>query len=56
MRTNLRTKKNFDYTEKTKGRQLAAKTRKEANSLTESERTELFSRGMQIIYGDTIKA
>lgn len=39
------------YPEQTAGSALAAEVREEANSLTESQRKELFLRGMQLIYG-----
>ena len=41
----------MDYPEKTKGSELAARLRKEANPLSEAKRIELFEKGMQIIYG-----
>ena len=43
--------KDFDYPDKTTGSEVAEKTRKEANKWTESKRSELFERGMQVIYG-----
>ena len=43
--------RNMDYPEKTKGSELAARLRKEANPLSEAKRIELFEKGMQIIYG-----
>jgi hypothetical protein len=45
--------KNFHYPEKTSGSRVAKKLRSEANKLTESQRENLFKRGMQIIYGGT---
>ena len=47
--------RNFVYPEETKGSKMAAKIRKEANSLTEQQREEYFKRGMQIIYGGNSK-
>jgi hypothetical protein len=43
--------RNFDYPDQTEGSQLAANVRKEANGLTENQRSEFFKRGMQIIDG-----
>jgi hypothetical protein len=43
--------KNFLYPEKTSGSKVAKKLRSEANKLSESQRENLFKRGMQIIYG-----
>ena len=43
--------KDFVYPDKTTGSETAAKNRKEANKWSESKRSELFERGMQIIYG-----
>jgi hypothetical protein len=43
--------KDYDYPDKTTGSEAAEKTRKEANKWTESKRSELFERGMQVIYG-----
>jgi hypothetical protein len=48
-------KKNFDYPEKTAGSKIARKLRSETNSLSESEREDLFKQGMQIIYGGPCK-
>lgn len=45
-----------DYPKETRGSKLAAEIRKEANSLSDSERENLFKRGMQIIYGAAGKA
>lgn len=42
---------NFAYPEQTNGSEIAARIRKEANTLTDTEREELFRQGMQIIYG-----
>jgi hypothetical protein len=41
--------KDFDYPDKTTGSETAAKYRKEANKWSESKRSELFERGMQVI-------
>jgi hypothetical protein len=43
--------RNFEYPDQTEGSQLAANVRKEANGLTENQRSEFFKRGMQIIDG-----
>jgi hypothetical protein len=43
--------KDFDYPDKTTGSETAVKHRKEANKWSESKRSELFERGMQVIYG-----
>jgi len=43
--------RNFEYPDQTEGSQLAANVRKEANGLTENQRSEFFKRGMQIISG-----
>lgn len=45
------TKQNFDYPDQTKGSRLAARVRKTASQLSETERAALFNQGMQIIYG-----
>ena len=44
-------KKVADYQDKTAGGKLAAEARTAANGLSESERDELFKRGMRVIYG-----
>ncbi len=44
-------KKSEDYPEQTSGSKLAAEARKLGNDLSESQREELFKRGMQVIYG-----
>ena len=41
----------MQYPETTKGSGLAAGLRKEANTLTEQQRSDLFEKGMQIVYG-----
>ncbi len=43
--------RNFDYPDQTKGSRLAAQLREETNALSEKQRSELFQRGMQIVYG-----
>lgn len=43
--------KNFDYPDQTEGGKLAQQIRSDANNLKEGERSELFQRGMQVIYG-----
>ncbi len=43
--------RSFAYPDQTNGSELAARIRKEANVLTERERSDLLKRGMQIIYG-----
>ena len=45
------TKRNFDYPDQTKGSRLAARVRKVASGLSETERAALLNQGMQIIYG-----
>jgi hypothetical protein len=47
--------RNFEYPEHTKGSEMAARIRKEANALSDAERKELFRQGMQIIYGGGTK-
>lgn len=49
--TQTRTQRNFDYPAESKGSQVAARVRSDANNLTESQREELFKKGMQLIYG-----
>ena len=49
--TRTRTQRNFDYPADSKGSQVAARVRADANNLTESQREELFKKGMQMIYG-----
>ena len=44
-------KKVADYPDQTAGSKLAAEARTAANGLSDSERDELFKRGMQVIYG-----
>ena len=44
-------KKVADYPDQTAGGKLAAEARTAANGLSESERDELFKRGMQVIDG-----
>ena len=44
-------KKAADYPARTAGSKLAAEARAAVNGLSESEREELFKRGMQVIYG-----
>ena len=44
-------KKSLKYPEQTSGGKFAAEARKLGNELTESQREELFKRGMQVIYG-----
>ena len=44
-------KKSVEYPDQTSGSKLAAEARKLGNELTESQREELFKRGMQVIYG-----
>jgi hypothetical protein len=39
------------YPQETRGSEMAAEIRKQANSLSDEERDELFKQGMQIIYG-----
>lgn len=47
-----KTKRNqFDYPDETKGSQIAAAVRKEANRLTTEQRRDLFQRAMVRIYG-----
>jgi len=41
--------RNFEYPEHTSGSTIAARIRKEANTLTDAEREELFRQGMQIV-------
>ena len=41
--------RNFAYPEQTSGSEIAARIRKEANSLTDTEREELFRQGMQML-------
>lgn len=48
-----RAQRNFDYPTDSKGSQVAARVRADANNLTESQREELFKKGMQLIYGGT---
>ena len=43
--------RNFEYPTETQGSKLAAQIRQEANKLTETERRQLFERGVHIIYG-----
>lgn len=45
-----------EYPKETRGSKLAAENRKEANSLTDQAREDLFKRGMQIIHGAAGKA
>ena len=47
------TRRKFDYPATTKGSQIAARVRVEANRLSEAERETLFKKGMQMIYGGT---
>ena len=49
-------KEPIDYPKETRGSKVAAEMRKEANSLTDDAREDLFKRGMQIIYGGNGKA
>lgn len=49
--TQTRTQRNFDYPAESKGSQVAERVRADANSLSESQREELFKKGMQLIYG-----
>jgi hypothetical protein len=44
-------KKNFVYPDSTEGSRTARELREKANTLTETEREDLFQQGMQIIYG-----
>jgi hypothetical protein len=48
--------KPVEYPKETSGSKVAAEIRKEANSLTDNAREDLFKRGMQIIYGAAGKA
>jgi hypothetical protein len=48
-------KPNFEYPATTKGSEMAARVRTEANHLSETQRETLFKQGMQIIYGGTGK-
>ena len=43
--------KNYVYPDSTAGTKLAKKLRSEANKLSDEQRSSLFRRGMQIIYG-----
>ena len=47
--------KNMQYPETTKGSEIAAGLRKETNGLTDGQRSELFEKGMQIVYGGGAK-
>ena len=49
-------KRTFAYPDQTKGSQIAAEIREEANKLSEEEREKHFNRGMQIIYGGSHRA
>lgn len=49
-------KRDYNYPDQTKGSQIAAEIRDEANRLSEGEREKHFNRGMQIIYGGTHRA
>ena len=48
-------KRNYTYPDTTPGSKLAAKVRKESNSLKEAERASLLDEGMKLIYDDTAK-
>jgi len=43
--------RNFEYPDQTRGSRLAAQLREETNALSVKQRSELFQRGMQMIYG-----
>lgn len=43
--------RNFDYPEKTKGSEIAAQVRSDANNVSEDERAALFDLGKELIYG-----
>ena len=49
-------KKRIDYPKETQGSKLASEIRKKANMLNDTQRENLFKRGMQIIYGAGGKA
>ena len=49
-------KKQIDYPKETQGSKLASEIRKKANTLNDTQRENLFKRGMQIIYGAAGKA
>ena len=51
-----KTKKALDYPKETRGSKMAREIRKEANSLNDDARDNLFTQGMQIIYGAAGKA
>ena len=49
--TKQPSQKPIPYPDKTTGSDVAAQVRKVANNLTETQRAEMFERGMRIIYG-----
>lgn len=55
-KSDEKAKKHIDYPKGTRGSKAAAEIRKEANSLSDAKREDLFKRGMQIIYGAAGKA